>query len=273
MNKDKFIAKMLELGISQRESKVYLALLTKNQLTATEVAKISGIPRQKIYSILSNMVNNGMCKEKAGEVKKYQAVDPIHICNCLIAKYKEKENAANDLSKELADIYKENLQKIDPLEYIEILKNKLQIKRRVSEYVCRAQNSILVFSKSPYTTNFNENIDEDIVTIDKAVTIKSIYEYKDVKNENYIKEISSWISVGEEARVVKELPMKMIIIDEKVTICALNDPISLKPSITTMIINHAGFTNAQKHVFDNYWQRAIEFNEFINNRQTILKEL
>jgi sugar-specific transcriptional regulator TrmB len=193
MNKEKFIAKMLELGISQREAKVYLALLTKNHLTATEVAKISGIPRQKIYSVLSNMVNNGMCKEKAGRVKKYKAVNPNYVCNGLISRYREKEKAAHNLSKDLTDIYEENLQKIDPLEYIEILKNKLQIKRRVSDYVSKAQNSILVFSKSPYTENFNENTDEDIGVIKKTVTIKSIYEYKDFKNEDYIKEISAWI--------------------------------------------------------------------------------
>ncbi len=58
--------------------------------------------------------------------------------------------------------------------------------------------------------------------------------------------------------------MKLAIIDEHITMLALNDPISLTPSITTMIVTHPSFATAQKEVFNSYWQKSVTHEEFIN---------
>ena len=80
--------------------------------------------------------------------------------------------------------------------------------------------------------------------------------------EDFWEIISSWAAAGEESRIIEELPMKMIIFDEKITMFSLNDPISLKPSITTMIINHPSFAMALKYVFESIWEKAMPFQEF-----------
>jgi len=43
---------------------------------------------------------------------------------------------------------------------------------------------------------------------------------------------------------------------------ALDDPISLKPSITTLVINHPSFTKALKYVFESCWEKAMPFEEY-----------
>jgi hypothetical protein len=74
-----------------------------------------------------------------------------------------------------------------------------------------------------------------------------------------------YASFGEECRVIKELPMKLVIIDEKITMLALNDPVSMKPSITTMIIDHPSFALAQKEVFESYWSKSVPLKSFIKS--------
>jgi len=64
--------------------------------------------------------------------------------------------------------------------------------------------------------------------------------------------------------------MKMMIIDEKITMLALIDPISTKSSITTMIVTHPNFAMAQKQVFQSYWDQAIALETFIKNPLKIL---
>ncbi len=54
---------------------------------------------------------------------------------------------------------------------------------------------------------------------------------------------------------------------KKITMFALNDPISLKPSITTMIINHPSFAMTLKYVFESIWEKAIPFEEFKNKEK------
>lgn len=257
-----YIEKLTKLGFTLREARVYISLLNKSSFTATEIAKVTNIPRQKIYEILDNIIKKGICIEKVGKIKRYKAVEPESVFSGLIEQYKEKEKLALVLSNDLSALYEKNRERVDPLEYIEVLKDKKQIHKKWISIQNETKQEILAFTKGPYTTSFKDNVDEEFNTIKRGVMIRSIYEYKDIIKEEVVKAISLWVSGGEEARVIKELPMKMIIFDEKITMFALNDPISLKPTITTMIINHPSFAMALKYVFESIWEKAMPFEEF-----------
>ena len=275
MIKVEYIEKLIRFGLSLREARIYLALLEKSNFTATEIAKVSGIPRQKIYEILDNLIKKGVCVEKVGKINRYKATEPESVFQGLIEKYKndfeiklkEKEKLALVLADDLSPLYEKNRVRVDPLEYIEILKDKKQIHKRWISIQSEAEKEILAFTKAPYTTSFTDNVDEEFNTIKRGVTIRSIYEYKDIIKEEVVKAISFWVSAGEEARVIKELPMKMVIFDERITMFALNDPVSLKPSITTMIITHPSFAKALKYVFESIWGKAMSFEEFKVNKK------
>ncbi len=79
-----------------------------------------------------------------------------------------------------------------------------------------------------------------------------------------------YVNIGEDLKVIEQLPMKMMIIDEKITMLALNDPVSMKPSITTIMINHPSFAMTQKKVFERYWADSFTLTEFENNMKNIL---
>ena len=50
---------------------------------------------------------------------------------------------------------------------------------------------------------------------------------------------------------------------KKVTMLALKDPVSLMPSITTMIVSHKSFAQSLKEVFESYWEKSISPEDFI----------
>ena len=71
------IRKLIELGISEKEARIYWALLQKRELTALEIQGIAHVPRTKVYEITHRMILRNMCIEKQiGSKKKYQAVEP-----------------------------------------------------------------------------------------------------------------------------------------------------------------------------------------------------
>lgn len=260
-----------EIGLSKREAEVYLALLQKNEFTAPEIAKISTITRTKVYEILQNLVKKGLCNESFKDAMKvYRGVEPKIAINNLLAIYENeitnRKNAAKNIEKELDSIYKENLTNFDPLDYIEVVKDKGQIKEKWLNLQANTRSELLIFTKAPYTGSLEDNIDDQNNITAKKVKIKSIYESKDVKTKNQKKEfiriIESYIATGEEARIIKELPMKLVISDEGATMFALNDPISLKESITTLVVNHPRFAIALKNVFNSYWEKGITLEKY-----------
>ena len=267
------INQLQEIGLSKREAEVYLALLQKKEFTAPDIAKITTITRTKVYEILQNLINKGLCSENHKDaVKVYRGVNPkIAIKNILEIHKNElekKKKIARNFEDILTSIYKENLTNYDPLDYIEVVKDRGQIKERWLKLQASTKKELLIFTKAPYTGLLEDNIeDQNEITL-KKVKVKSIYESKDVKNKSqkkeFIKIIESYIATGEEARIIKNLPMKLVISDESLTMFALNDPISLKASITTLIVNHPSFAIALKNVFNSYWEKGITLKEFKN---------
>jgi len=57
MKIDSYIENLSKLGLKEPEAKVYLNLLKKKNFTATEISRLSGVPRTKIYDVLHQLIN------------------------------------------------------------------------------------------------------------------------------------------------------------------------------------------------------------------------
>ena len=267
---------IIDFGLSPREAKVYIALFNKKDFTASEIQQLVNIPRTKVYEVLYLLISKGLCAErKIGRFKKYEAVKPEYAMDKLLMEYKEdlaaKENMTNQILKILSPLYEKRKGEDDPLEYIEIVKNKEQVGKKWLNILKNAKKEILVFIKPPYAISTYKKEEEEkrlikTKTDRRQITLRDICEYKGITSESekkeFIKRISGFISNNEEVRIVKELPMKLAIIDEKITMLSLNDPISLQPSITTMIINHPNYAKAHKYIFETIWKEAMTFEEY-----------
>lgn len=282
------INKLQQIGLTGREAEVYIALLQKKEFTAPELTKITTITRSKVYEILQNLIRKGVASESYKDGQKvYRSIKPQIAIQNIILKYEQEvdrkkkieieqmKQAAILLEDDLISLHENNLNNIEPIDYIEILADIGQIKERWNNFQKNTKYEILVFTKPPYTASLEDNIEVQTEVLRKNNIIdKCIYEYSGLKPEeikNLLKVIENYQKIGEEARVIKELPMKLAISDETITMLALNDRVSLKPSITTVIIDHPNFARAQKAVFEAYWEKAIPFEEFRNNLNIYFK--
>jgi sugar-specific transcriptional regulator TrmB len=262
------IEKLKYLDIPRREGEVYLALLHKKEFTAGEISKVTSVSRTKTYEILQNLVKKGLCTENfRNGVKIFSSIDPEIAIKNILQDYEEKKKVADQLKINLNEIFKANGKIDDPLDYIEVITDLDQIKNR---WIDIQQNSIkselLGFNKKPFSIMVDEGAKYLEAIIKKNVVSKSIFEYSDSEDKAsrdiLINNLDVLTSIGEEVRVVEKLPMKLVIIDERITMLALNDPISMKPSITTMIITHPSFAISLKTVFESYWDASMSAEDF-----------
>ena len=94
-------------NLNSYETNSYLALLKKDSLTAAEVAKISGVPRGRIYEILNNLLEKGFCHSIPGKVKKYKASNPDFLHGMIKSKFRLYETEIEKETKEFdADVEK-----------------------------------------------------------------------------------------------------------------------------------------------------------------------
>ncbi len=159
------IEKLEEFGLSKREAEVYIGLLQKKEFTAPELTKITTITRTKIYEHLQNLVRKGLCNENVKNGQKfYRAVRPKVVLRDLISNYEaeleRKKKTSGILEKELSSLHEMGLNKIESLDYIEVLNDPAQIRERWFNIEKSIKKEILVFTKPPYSVSLEENINE-----------------------------------------------------------------------------------------------------------------
>ena len=94
------------IGLSEYESRAYVALLSKNPVTAYEVAKTSGIPTSKIYEVLSRLSEKKVVSTLGEDgARKYMPVDPDEF----IADFKSSmETNLKALEEDLSQLSKKS---------------------------------------------------------------------------------------------------------------------------------------------------------------------
>ncbi|MCK5853373.1 TrmB family transcriptional regulator, partial [bacterium] len=93
------------IGFTQYEARVYLALLQQPQISGYEIAKISGVPASKIYPVLSKLLNKEALIALDTDPKKYIPKPPDEIIRNLKSDYLDTVNKLDD---ELGEIYSKN---------------------------------------------------------------------------------------------------------------------------------------------------------------------
>lgn len=268
---DEIINKLQSLGISGREAEVYIALLQKNELTAPEVAKLTTAARTKIYEILQNLVKKGLCTEKYKDgLKVFSCIEP-NIALQNILKFDEEEltrkkKIADEFQGELMKLFAQNVKVTDPLDYIEVISDIGHLRERWVKIQENTKKELIGFTKPPYVISFEDTLEYQEQPAANNVVLRGIYEYSYAKSEEekelLIKGVRSYERLGEEVRVIKELPMKLVISDEMVTMFVLENRVSIKMGLTAMIITHPDFAKMMKFVFETYWNLSMTLEEY-----------
>jgi sugar-specific transcriptional regulator TrmB len=259
----RLIRELTSLGLTTYEARAYVALLGRDSFTAAQVARQGGLPRQRIYDVLGSLVEKGLAATRPGSVVKYSAVAPEMAIERLVAAHRREmeslERSAAEVIAELAPVYATGQVHTDPLEYIEVLRDAGAINERFAELQSAVKDEILVFTKAPYATPPQENVEG--LEVSRVHTARSVYEMSAFDDPKVIRGIERFIEAGEEARFVDSLPLKLVIIDETIVMFGMQDPVGSGRDLTIMVVEHPSLASVLKTAFDTYWQRGLTLEQ------------
>ncbi len=268
MNTKTFLEKFKELGISEREAKVYITMINKRMFSASELQEAVDIPRTKIYEVLKKMVNRGICKEKKiGATKIYVAENPKIILKQIVEYKKkelqEKEKIAFDLEELLSPVFEKGKKNNYSQDFIEILKDKGQIHRKYINLTQNTKKELLTFNKGPYACDTGEKATEqqnfEMDLLKRGGKTRGIYETNELKNYSWLVEgLQEEMHHGHEARENEKLPVKMLIFDNSAVMFALDGLENNSDDLTMIAIEHNSVANACRILFDFIWSQSLK---------------
>jgi len=257
------IGQLTKLGLTSYEAKTYVALTRRGSSTAAEVARLAGVPRQRIYDVLASLVEKGFASTRPGTVVKYVATPPKQALDSLLTTHRQElselERSAEQIASELTPAYESGQGHTDPLDYIEVLRDRRAINTRFAELQAGIKHEILVFTKPPYATPVQSEVKG--VEVAQTHRARSVYEFSIFDTPRSIEGVRRFIEAGEEARFVDELPLKLVIIDETIVMFGMEDPVAGTADLTLVVIEHPALASVLKIAFDAVWDRGLTFDE------------
>src|SRR5437764_7680535 len=81
-------APLVDLGLTGYEAGAYVALTRRGRATGAEVARLAGLPRQRIYDVLDGLVGRGVATVEPGRPAYYTAVAPDRAVGMLVESHR-----------------------------------------------------------------------------------------------------------------------------------------------------------------------------------------
>jgi len=257
------VERLVELGLTTYEAKAYLALLRRDSSSPADVARLAHVPRQRIYDVLATLVQKGLVSQRPGPPTKYAAASPEFAIERLLLRRREDlahlERMSAEMIEALTPTFAEGQKERDPLEYIEVLRDRSAINERFGELQEGVEREILVFTKPPYAKPAQENTEGLVVT--SSHRARSVYEYSALDDPDFAAGVRRFIAAGEEARFIEELPLKLVIIDETVVMFGMEDPVAGSSELTMVVVEHRALALLLKIAFDAVWSQGITIDE------------
>ena len=125
------------LGFSEYEAKTYLALLNKSPLTGYAIARMSGVPRSKIYEVLGSLVERGDVFISCGEPVQYAPKAPDDL---ITSRRKMVEKQLDDAARGLQEFADQNT----PTDLLWDIRGREEIFFRINEVIGRAKHQLLM---------------------------------------------------------------------------------------------------------------------------------
>lgn len=257
------VEQLTRLGLTSYEAKAYLALLGRDSFTAAQVARQSGLPRQRIYDVLGSLLQKGLASARPGEVVKYSATAPELAIERLLTHHRQEledlEREAGNMIETLSPAFRAGREHTDPLEYIEVLRDRRAIQERFDELQRGVKREMLLFTKPPYAQPLEDNVTG--LEVSRTHEARSIYEFSVFEDPGMVEAVRRFLEAGEKARFVPELPLKLLIIDESVVMFALQDPVHGSSDLTMMVVEHPALAQVLKIAFDAVWSQGMTFEQ------------
>lgn len=260
------IKSLINLGLTEREAKAYLALLGSKGLTASALPRFVNVPRTKIYEVLISLGNKGFCKEQNGNSKKkiYLATDPRKALNGILDREEERlcelRLKNQQLLTSLSEIYNNSTDRLANYDFIEVIKGRSDIAERYTELRNDVKSELLEFTKGPYAMT-NSDIEKEAENtkqlINRGVKMQVLYESTAIEDDSVIsKAIINHIEIGVESKSLPFVPIKMCIFDNLTIMLTMNDPVDIESQLTALVIRDVNLCNVLKQAFLMYWMQA-----------------
>jgi HTH-type transcriptional regulator, sugar sensing transcriptional regulator len=140
---DKTKKAMEDIGLGSYEIKVYISLLEKGSMTASEISKKSNVPYSKIYEVLNSLEDKGWLESDSSRPQKFFPKSPLTALEAMKMRIESSiRDSKNTIMSELMPIYEKSGVRERP--EIWVVMGVYNIATKIGEIIQTCQHELLI---------------------------------------------------------------------------------------------------------------------------------
>ena len=243
---------MLEVvGIPANAERLYFVILEGPRQIA-EIAASAGMTRQQVEEALPVLEARGLVNRTADSNPRYLATPPGPAVEALVlARQQELEQLRVEVAS-LHDRYRAAAQKANTAELVQVLSGEDAVRMQWYELQRSAREEIRMFDVPPYLApGLNEL---ELQLLKSGVRYRVLYDESAMEIPGQLPLLETLTAAGEEARVLRGLPMKLDIADRSVALMPLEMGVTGTDAI---VVRGSALLETLISYFDFMWDRAV----------------
>jgi hypothetical protein len=226
---------------------------------STQLARLSGVPRTSVYPVLDELVAKRLVERlPGGDPATWGSVGRAEVLARLEAAEEQRLAQYRERTARLGEMLAEAMPDAPeaPLPCVHLLPKPDQARQAYEEILTGARHELLMFTRPPYAWKLGQPNPVVLATLARGVKARVLYqaaEWADPDAEGFGTEMSAYHRAGVQARLVEDLPIKLVVVDRRTTLVSMSDPHSDAGYPTIMSIDHPGYAAVQADAFEQRW--------------------
>ncbi|MBF8184844.1 TrmB family transcriptional regulator [Nonomuraea sp. K274] len=246
---------MLEAaGLAEVEERAYRLLVRAGEADVRDLAEELGITPDAATTALSAMLDKGLAREVVES--RFAPVAPEVALGPRLVRQQETIDWARQAVEQLAEEYRSSLRRRDADRLIEVLPSRAALREQVRHLQDSAREEVMYFCRAGHVVMPSTDNTEELEALGRGVDYRVIYERALLEEPGMVANVAFGIKLGERARAVRVLPVRMMIADRSTALLPLVQHAGRATEPTAALVRGSSLLEALIGLFETQWERA-----------------
>ncbi|GAA4935431.1 DNA-binding CsgD family transcriptional regulator [Nonomuraea thailandensis] len=246
------------IGLGAEAQRIYELLIGLGSTGADELAAASGLSAPRVREILGTLEGRGLARCLRHDPLQYAAVDPGTALDVLLLRREEEIKHARIHAQELSKLFHEAADRQAPAQLVEVVAGRETVRHRVDSARRSARQELRIFDKPPYAIEPTPDVAEATgsLLIERGGRVRTIFDQAALELPGRLAgDIGKATAKGVRHRVLPELPMKLVLVDDRLAIV----PLQATPAVldSAVFVYRSGLLEALSALFETLWHIAL----------------
>jgi len=238
------------VGLSTLDARVYRQLLGDPGVPVQQHSEVLEVPVATIEAAIGRLSAAGLVR--VGSEAAPAPVDPRSGLGMLVRERRAALDGVAAMTDQLAREFSAGKLQAEPSRLIEIAVG------RIDDMLRGATEQAVGTDTPPYVADGSHQVSSaELALLDRGVRFRSIYAAEVLDHHGWVDRLRSMAERGEQARVLPQVPVKLLIVDGTTAILPLAGGGPSRPGqARAVVVTDSALTSALQVLFDQLWGQA-----------------